>query len=544
MEPNDRLNIKRVPDAVSVAYQSGELIDRFKERHLRRFANLLQEFPRFEQHLCYADIAVLVRPQQTAYLFYSFELDGSSASGVFEGYQKFLQQLVYKERRSLLDHTVFQAGMPDDIQTAAGIDALNEFPNGGKFLDVCLREDPSPASEGARKLQLRYATVSEGSSAARKFPKDLPLENCVRAYAAGVFSKASLIRDRQGRPVHRVLCIPVNTWTLKYDRPSPNFIGGIFIGLSRDAQDNSFHFVNALKRFVYETIGLSYKIDSSIGAGVEKAIMVFGHQMKTLAAGISGHQKKWVFPRERLSSFDDRKIECAVTPVPNLLEALGKTISFWTLEHDAESIGVSAQRPVQNLFDIIQISREFAQSIRLASLYARKDMSNDFNLGELSQEFEVKVAGAEALRLWRIEKLAFEAKQNRQVVEQNDVDEVLPWIQLAGLIRFFAIVIEGSIEYAPDFEQPSVEFELFPLPENRLRITSTNTCKPKKDRRTTDSRYAGMHGGQIRQFIANKFLQTLNPYLPKPKEVMGDGTPKYSIAIELDRPSWAVNGTT
>ena len=532
MESNDRLNIKRVPDPVSVSYQLGGSIDEFKGRHLGRFADLLQQFPRFEPHLCYADIAVIVRPQQTAYLFYSFELDGSSASEVFGTYQKFLQQLVYKEKRSLLDHAVFQAGIPDDIQTAAGIDVLKDFPKCGEFLDVCSREDPSTAFEGTRKLQLKYATVSEGLSAARKLPKELPLDKCVEAYAAGVFSKASVIRDRRGCPVHRVLCIPVNTWMLEYDRPSPNFVGGIFIGLSRDAQDKSFHFVNALKRFVYETIGLSYKIDSSIATGIEKAIMAFGHQMKTLAAGISGNQKKWLFPRERLDSFDKREILCEVTPVPRLLDALGDTIAFWSLDHEKGVLGISEERPVNSLSDAIEISRRFAQSIRLASSYARVDMSSDDNLNELAGEFEVSMK-ADPLRSWVTRDLLSSAAKPANSDPSDDTDRVLPWIQLAGLVRFFAIVIEGAIEYAPIFEQPKVDFCVAER-DKRLSITCTNTCIPKDDRRRTDARYSGMHGSEIRDFICNRFLRSLSPRCPKPD----DQNTRFSITLEIDQPSW------
>ena len=128
----------------------------------------------------------------------------------------------------------------------------------------------------------------------------------------------------------------------------------------------------------------------------------------------------------------------------------------------------------------------------------------------------------------------------------DDTDEVLPWIQLAGLIRFFAIAIEGAIEYAPDFVQPEVEFNvvcsqlegLLGIRE-RLTIVCTNNCKPVSQRRPTDARYAGLHGGEIRRFIVSRFLQSLTPLCPKPI----DQDTKYSITLEIDKPSWMILGT-
>jgi hypothetical protein len=344
-----------------------------------------------------------------------------------------------------------------------------------------------------------------------------------------------LLSLRGCSPKH-LLAIPLG---IKDSNENYNISACVFLGIDLTANEEM---VKSIARDIVLSIvqmhGLPrayrYGFDKGEHVGHEHSIMAFGHQVKTLAAGISGEQKKWIFPIDQLTSFVEQKIECAVTPVPNLLEALGKTIAFWSLEHDADSIGVAEKFP-QNFLDIIEICRDFAQSIRLASSYSRKDMSDDYNLRELSLEADVKIEGNEVLELWTIDASKFQPKQGLKSDVSDDADEIASWIQLAGLIRFFAIALEGAIEYAPDLAQPFVSFQLHKQSNNRLNITCTNICKPEKQRRKTDSRYAGMHGLQIRQFIATKFLQSLNPYLPYPQ----DSDEKYSIAIELDLPPWA-----
>jgi hypothetical protein len=266
---------------------------------------------------------------------------------------------------------------------------------------------------------------------------------------------------------------------------------------------------------------------SGIGVGVESAVLAFGHQIKTLAAGITGHQKKWLFPCSTLKEFNDRNRPCELTPVPQLFDALGKTIAFWSLGHKPDSLGIPDEF-LSNFLDVMQIACGFAESLHLASTYARVDMSNEDNLAELDAEYKVNL-NASSLTAWKIDASAFASDDAAQC---DDRQSVLPWHQLAGLIRFFAIAIEGAIEYAPSFAQPNVDFEIH-CNAHRLCITSTNTCKPRSMRRGSDTRYAGMHGTDIRQFICHRYLESLQP-LSDPI----DEDTKYSVSLHIDKPQW------
>ena len=159
-------------------------------------------------------------------------------------------------------------------------------------------------------------------------------------------------------------------------------------------------------------------------------------------------------------------------------------------------------------------------------------MSNQENLNSLADEFEVLMK-ADQLRSWLITDSVFPVNEPMYSELSDDRATTTPWNQLAGLIRFFAIAIEGAIEYAPAFAQPEVTFMVQETQE-RLRITCGNRCKPLPERRRTDARYAGMHGWEIRRFIYERFLGTLQPNVPEPI----DSDTSFSIELQIDKPKW------
>lgn len=312
------------------------------------------------------------------------------------------------------------------------------------------------------------------------------------------------------------------------------------------------------------------------GVGVEQAIMAFGHQVKTLAGGISGDQKKWLFPLTALSKFcgsDDAVIEtllngaedngltCEVTPVPQLLESLGRSMSFWSLSHSRNALDIP-ETFVDNFAQLVSKSAEFAHSLRLASEFARKDMSNAGNLARLTRFPKIKIVADDGnsnrqceniaernqiyvvlhgLMSWRINGDMF--RKNGSSDFEMDPHNKIFWQELAGLIRLFAIIIEGAIEYRPrrdaDGKTPKAEI-VFNVTQaskggGRIRITARNSCRPMADRQQDGSRYLGMHGTQIREFLCDRFLGTLAPKMPI--DVIDDDT-CYTIALDINEPKW------
>ena len=310
--------------------------------------------------------------------------------------------------------------------------------------------------------------------------------------------------------------------------------------------------------------------------GVEKAIMAFGHQVKTLTGGISGEQKKWLFPLTALSKFcgsDDAVIEtllngardkgltCEVTPVPQLLESLGRSMSFWSMSHSSSALDIP-ESFFDNFAQLVSKSAEFAHSLRLASEFARKDMSNAGNLARLMRFPKIKIVADDGnsnrqceniaernqiyvvlhgLISWRINREMF--RKNGSSDFEMDSHNKIYWQELAGLIRLFAIIIEGAIEYQPQPDAygktPKAEI-VFNVTQasnsgGRIRITARNSCRPMADRQQDPSRYLGMHGTQIREFLCERFLLTLAPKMPI--DVIEEDT-LFTIAFEINEPKW------
>lgn len=278
--------------------------------------------------------------------------------------------------------------------------------------------------------------------------------------------------------------------------------------------------------------------------GLQQAIIAYGHNLRTLSLGISGHQLKWMFPKEYVPRFEASGVNYYVTPVPELLNALGRTISFWSLGSDFNPLGMSDQEFPKNLADVIYLACGFADSARLASHYARTDMSDATELSNFAREqgMATKVG---FLSEWRI---------NEDVFSIGDTLDTkrfpfhrLYMRQLGGVIRMISAVASDMTgrSYAKEWGCKPVMFvSATAVTGNRVKIVVSSVDNPAISYQTSESQDSlaaavGMNTTQLLKFLSDGFLSDLNPSVNEPLITEG----RYSACFEFDLPKWLIAPT-
>lgn len=277
--------------------------------------------------------------------------------------------------------------------------------------------------------------------------------------------------------------------------------------------------------------------------GVSGAIMAFGHHLKTLAGGISGNQIKWVFPKDYAAKFTELGIDYKVTPVPQLLEALGETIAFWSMNSAPDEMNISTETLIDSVADIVEISRGFAKSATLAGAYARRDMSNAGSLQGLARNLVDKTQlQLGDLSQWQINKELFvdDSGYGRYPYAQTAANK-MNWNQLSGLIRMVTgLITDGTSRFSSEVRdlQPELSISATIVEGNRMKITISSVDAPKATYRTEErdslAVKIGMNTTQLLTFLGKKFMPELGLVVHEP--VVLDG--RYSASIEFDRPKW------
>ena len=476
-----------------------------------------------------------------------------------------------KEGFAIAAHPSFFSGLQDITENKEPHLLYHKFPDNSykkympqNIFNVEIIDTYKTKLESAAFVQNRQKTIEE------------QWEKFKSIYGRAI--KNNELLSLRGSPPKHILAFPVG---IKDSTENYNISSCVFLGIDCSANEEMVkNIARHIALSMVQMHGLSraykYGFDKGEDKGHEHSIMAFGHQVKTLTGGISGEQKKWLFPLTALSKFcgsDDAVIEtllngardkgllCEVTPVPQLLESLGRSMSFWSLSHSRSALDIPDMF-FDNFAQLVSKSAEFAHSLRLASEFARKDMSNNGNLLRLTRFPKIKIVADDGnsnrqcekiaernqiyvvihgLMSWRINGDMF--RKNGSSDFEMDSRNMIFWQELAGLIRLFAIIIEGAIEYRPqrdaDGKAPKAEI-VFNVTQashsgGRIRITASNSCQPMADRQQDPSRYLGMHGTQIREFLCNRFLQTLAPKMPI--DVIEEDT-LYTIALEINEPKW------
>jgi len=528
--------------------------------------NLQDKYPKLPASLCFVDFIFFLgmsnETRQRKQLNASKTIPATGYfAGCSEGSSDVFMTAVREHFKSggvIMNHEGFLAGFPSFSENSAPLEsyskevlasvcdgvAKNTFPDSIPDVDFHYVEIAFPDVEGEKTNDVigevdastwDYCLIDSDVELLDRSMETGPAES-MKEFASRLWKDRDRFNSHSGYHLQYIYFLPMCWFEISFagDKvsekltASPAHGGAVIVGSAhRLANEHCGAVCELFSKSVASTFVTSESLEKGAIQGLGAAIMAFGHQIKTLAAGITGHQKKWLFPASSLERFKDLDRPCEVTPVPELFDALGKTIKFWSLGHKPDSLGIPDEF-IDTLADVMQAACGFAESLRLASAYARVDMSNEVNLAALRSEYKVNL-NASSLASWKIDASAF-SFDDRPISYNRP--SYLPWHQLAGLIRFFAIAIEGAIEYAPAFEQPNVDFQVHQN-SHRIIITSTNTCKPTLKRNASDARYAGMHGTDILHFICRRFLSSLHPVT-----VPLDRNTNYSVSLQIDKPTW------
>jgi hypothetical protein len=548
------------------ANTSDDVMEKAAHGHSQDFRNeIYTRFPSLIPKLCLLDLVFML------------PLDGISHSRGYvtspkpkavNAYNAIIEQLVVRKKCDIANHPCFRVGLPyaesipgpqTELELAEFLKALENQSSDSlrvaqrHLVGEIKRNSGSPTliqAEDTDGWQTRTWSVPRDNAKDMYGGADKDVYKSFTTFLEMLTNKATSFLSSDGSAMAWFYAIPIAWWSRKLKKLGDRFSvewkplpgGSLFLGTSTQLNNEQIHFLSS---YCADTIGAGYRHnqgrEEGQDEGVEKAVMVFGHQIKTLAGGISGHQRKWLFPLSKLEDFQKLELDppCEVTPVPRLIEALGRTVSFWSLSHSKTALDLPDDF-IRTFADIIRQACSFAESMRLASEFARVDMSDPQSLQLLRSRPKVKLELGE-LEAWFLDSSQFQYVNDDEVVFDRHASNDEQWKQLAGLIRFFAIVIEGAIEYRPEAGNPSLKFKLpsANLGNGRLKIVATNPCRPVERRIDNNSgRYIGMHGGEIRTFICDRYLTSLAPDTPKPQ----DRIIEYTVELEINKPHWIVRG--
>lgn len=270
--------------------------------------------------------------------------------------------------------------------------------------------------------------------------------------------------------------------------------------------------------------------------GLQHSVMAFGHHIKTLASGISGGQKKWVFPKEYASQFEAQGIDYEVTPVPQLLEALGQTIHFWSFGNRLGDLGIDDERFPNNLAEIMSKACESVNSGKLVGDYARVDMSSEYNLEEFQLESGISTR-LEGLSDFAVNKSLFNLEVAGGIGDDDHRRQLGAIIRMACVI---ASAIDGAGFSKVFGETPVVSFSAAVISGNRLQIKigsdQNHNISFIRDINRGQAGKVGMKMTELLGFLSKGFLYDLNVTVSEP--LIAEH--KYSASFELDMPPWLI----
>ncbi len=267
------------------------------------------------------------------------------------------------------------------------------------------------------------------------------------------------------------------------------------------------------------------KFERGLGAAFVQT--AFGHQVK----GLGQFYNYWLIKGEASQTNLENLGEIHWTPVRELFEDLGKTLTFWAFGNKGDDLCLDKENFPLTLQGIISLAMSFVNHKERAFYYARKDIQSPENLASAKSFKPIDVVFDDGSIRVQLKKDCFFSSCS----EAANVS----WRELAGLCRYLSVLMENAFEYRRDQEKSQTVQVLVKIQQStRCSIVLTNPCIPQSERELIDKekrrRFSGARGDEILTFIEEGSLSTLRNF----EREKDDGNRTFTNKISFDLPNW------
>lgn len=270
------------------------------------------------------------------------------------------------------------------------------------------------------------------------------------------------------------------------------------------------------------------------GEGTTGARRALAHQLAKVGSRIGQwlvSPDRWEEIRERLG---ERSSEVAyrIAPVPELFEALGRTLTLWSLTFNPEDLfPESGGEPPSTLDALARKALEFAHARVLVRDCAPRSFGNsDSDLDEVWADLASSRGLLSTSRLaeWTISRSDFLTTSGTPVGGEAGRSS---WRQLSGFLRLLVVASENYLRHG----DPSLPLKLSikELASGHLALTATNHEVPIPGGGSSRD-HLGSSGHDVAAYVCRAFLAGLDCTEPIILKESG----AYALSCSFKKPAW------
>jgi len=368
-----------------------------------------------------------------------------------------------------------------------------------------------------------------------------------------VFSKEKhSLRSACGAPIEYLVAIPVGFRNIRNPELF-TLVASVFLAIDNHATEED---INSFLRYIllqlYEANTTAWVERTADAQGQIKGNIEtwrnFAHQIKHLGSRVD----KWVVSPERwekikkiASNITDEKVrersqksEHKIAPAPELLSALGRTLSLWSLTYDPKDLFMTVDgiHPPANLATLAMMAWQMAKDSYFVDEFSFKEFENSYADVWLSWEFDstfLQHINTKPLSCWIIQQKTFGPQKTNSHTTYSD-EQLLYWKQLSGLLRILVVVCENFLFHNP-YEE-TFNIDISKDDNERLLIRCSNSRTKDNESKQSQRMSNGVKGLQLIDYLCKNFLTGLDAEVIKKT----DDEHKYEIDINLIKPDWVI----
>lgn len=258
--------------------------------------------------------------------------------------------------------------------------------------------------------------------------------------------------------------------------------------------------------------------------GVKSIQTSFGHQVK----GLGQFYKYWLFEGAAPQTENIRW-----TPVPQLFEDLGQTLTFWGFGNTHEDIGIWDKNQAPEFFStLLEIAADYANRKERAAYFSRQDPTGTSKQEEIRLKRPITLIFTKDCHSLSVNKRILNAVEKQKQ----------SWRELTGLCRYFSVHFENAFEHREvKLADQTVYVEYKLTDDGKCNVVLANSSAPehKKRERSQEKRhrFEGARGTDILAFIKETNLADLNIVEHETGTNSSSSTP-YRMKLSFEVPQW------
>ena len=275
--------------------------------------------------------------------------------------------------------------------------------------------------------------------------------------------------------------------------------------------------------------------------GTTQARRSLAHQIKGLSYGVGD---SWLVSFDRWSAIktqypDRAELALAkVAPLPNLYEAVGSTLSLWSLSHRPEDLFPRDAEFPRDLAQLAEQAWNHARNTKLLAACRKFDFENeDIKRVWQCDPVERRTIDVEDLRKWTVDAEPFGIGEKREKFTGIDEINQGAWKKFGGILRVLVIACENFLDHSNKHAQ--LKITVRQDTEANLEIVCINATEEPDFKKSSVALHDGYRGLEVLKFLCKRCFDTeFDPEFDPGSLRSPAGRRLYQLKLPIGRPEW------